>query len=670
MAGTDATPADATSENTHGAAGFAASLFDSGPTATANTLIDAAGNDPSDASEDDDLGFTNAGAYRYTAITTEAQLDDLVETLHTQPIISVDTETIGLGRRSKLCGICLAWEAGAGVYVPVRSPDPASHLDAETVLNKLRSVLEDPDRPKCGHNIKYDMLVLRHAGLELRGVAFDTMIAAFLLGLPGRSLDDLALSQLRHETIRISELIGPRGRGLKQKTMDQVPLERITPYAAEDADVTLRLYEAFVPMLQEQGMGALSSDVEMPLIEVLVEMEWSGIRVDPAVLAQQKQALGQRITDLRNRFEDMVGQGVNIDSPKQLADVMFNKMGLPVVKRTKTGPSTDNEVLEKLCDREDLTEEQAAIPRLIVEYRQLAKLVNTYLDNLRDSVDAKTGRVHASFNQTGAATGRLSSSGPNLQNIPIRTEIGRQIRRAFIAEPGPPPHVLISADYSQIELRILAHLSDDAALIEAFEKDMDIHTAVAAQVFGVKPEGVTPQQRGHAKTINFGIIYGVTAYGLARRIESLNVAAAKVLIADYRNQFPGIDAFLDMCIQQAVDLGCVTTMLGRRRPIRQIQSANANTRSLGERLAINTAVQGSAADLIKLAMVRLHRRIRDENLPMKLLLQIHDELVVEAPQDRADEMAAIVRDEMQNAMTLKAPLKVDIGIGADWFNAK
>ena len=641
--------------------------------AFATTLFDAPTTDRSmreSSTEESDTAFTTADEYRYRSVTTKPQLEELVDALRDQKMISVDTETIGLGHRSTLCGICLAWEAGSGVYVPILSPDNSAHLDVKTVLEKLRPVLEDPELPKCGHNIKYDMLVLRHAGVELNGVVFDTMIAAFLLGLPGRSLDDLAMSQLKHETIRISELIGPRGRGMPQKTMDQVPLDQITPYAAEDADITLRLYESLAPGLKDQGMESLAHDVEMPLIDVLVNMEFAGIRVDPKVLTQQKEALAARITELKDQFQARVGEEVNIDSPKQLAEILFKKMGLPVVKRTKTGPSTDNEVLEKLCDREDLTDEQIAVPKLIIEYRQLAKLVNTYLDNLRNSVDRKTSRVHASFNQTGAATGRLSSSGPNLQNIPIRTEIGRQIRKAFVADPGPPPHILISADYSQIELRILAHLSEDPGLIDAFEQDMDIHTAVAAQVFGVDPDRVTPEQRGHAKTINFGIIYGVTAYGLARRIDTLDVAGAKVLITDYRQRFSGIDAFLGQCVQQAAESGYVTTMLGRRRPIRQIHSSNGNTRSLGERLAINTVVQGSAADLIKLAMVQLHQRIKRKELPMKLLLQIHDELVVEAPASQADRMAEVVQHEMENAIELKVPLKVDVGMGSNWFLAK
>lgn len=617
-----------------------------------------------------DAGLTTATDYKYTAVTSLTELDDLTQTLKRQQMIAVDTETVGLGHRAKLCGLCFAWETGRGVYVPVLSPDPSQHLDTDTVLAALGPLLEDTELPKCGHNIKYDMLVLRHAGVHLRGVAFDSMIASFLIGLPGHGMDALALAQLKHETIPISQLIGQRGRGMPQKTMDQVPLDQITPYAAEDADITLRLYEHLSPMLSQMSMQALAQDVEMPLVDVLAEMEYRGIKVDPDVLVKQKAQLSTRIEDLRERISAVLGPEVNPDSPKQLGDALFNKMGLPVVKRTKTGFSTDNEVLEKLCDREDLTPDQAAAPKLLIEYRQLTKLVNTYLDNLRSSIHPTSGRVHASFHQTGAATGRLSSSNPNLQNIPIRTDIGRQIRKAFLADPGPPAHCLISADYSQIELRILAHLSEDSALIDAFQKDLDIHTAVAAQVFDRDPADITPAQRDRAKTINFGIIYGITAFGLARRVDSLNVAAAKQLIADYRQRFAGIDTFLAQCIQQATEEGYVTTMLGRRRPIRQIQATHANTRKLGERLAINTVVQGSAADLIKLAMVNLHRRIQHEHLPMKLLIQIHDELVFETPVDASHAAADIVRHEMEQAIQLKVPLKVDVGVGPDWFSAK
>jgi DNA polymerase-1 len=338
-----------------------------------------------------------------------------------------------------------------------------------------------------------------------------------------------------------------------------------------------------------------------------------------------------------------------------------------VIKRTQTGPSTDIEVLERLAEREGLPERGVRVAELTVEYRQLSKLVNTYLDALAGAVRPTTGRVHASFHQTGAATGRLSSSDPNLQNIPIRTDVGRMIRKAFLPAEG---WSLIAADYSQIELRVLAHLSGDAGLARAFHEDLDIHAAVASQVFGVSPEAITPQQRTHAKTINFGIVYGVTPHGLARRIESLDVEGARRLIGEYHRKFPGISRFLDRCVAQAESLGYVTTILGRRRPIPQVQSHNRSVKSLGERLAINTVVQGSAADLIKLAMVAVHRRIESQRLPLKLLLQIHDELVLESPIEVAREMAEVVREEMVGAMKLSVPLKVGVGLGPSWYEAK
>jgi len=398
-----------------------------------------------------------------------------------------------------------------------------------------------------------------------------------------------------------------------------------------------------------------------------VQMEYHGIRLDTAELDRQKTELSARMDDLRRQIGDAAGGDFNPDSPRQLADLLFTKLKLPVTKRTKTGPSTDIEVLERLCETDGLTDQQLRVPRLIGEYRQLAKLVGTYLGALGESVRPATGRIHASFHQAGTATGRLSSSGPNLQNVPVRTDIGRQVRKAFVAEPGC---LLISADYSQIELRILAHLSRDPALTAAFEADQDIHAAVAAQVFGVPLEAVTKEQRGYAKVINFGIIYGVTPWGLARRIESLDVDGARKLIADYRRRFAGIDQFLAKCIQQAATLGYVTTMLGRRRSIPQIKSRNPSTRALGERLAINSVVQGSAAELMKLAMVNLHHRIERENLPMKVLLLIHDELVVEAPQTDAPRMADIVGQEMRDAMSLRVPLKVEAAMGPTWFAAK
>lgn len=606
----------------------------------------------------------------YRAITTQKELDDVVTTIKQADLVAVDTETIGLGHRTQVCGICLAWKEGEGVYVPMRSPDPEKHLSPDDVIRTLKPVLEDAGVAKCGHNIKYDALVLREAGVTLKGIVFDSMIGAFLAGTHGTGLDSLAMSQFGHHMMPISDLIGPRPSRKTdppQKTMDQIALEVVTPYAAEDADFTLRLTHLLRPRLDEMGMTELADKVEMPLVDVLTQMEFNGIMIDPAVLDEQRESLQKRIDTLRDAIHEAAGEPINPDSPKQLRVLLFDKLKLPVIKRTKTGPSTDVEVLEKLAELEDIDPEVLRVPQLILEYRQLAKLVGTYLVNLKDAIHPDTGRIHASFHQTGTATGRLSSSGPNLQNIPIRTEIGRQIRRAFIAPPG---HVLISGDYSQIELRILAHLSDDHALIEAFEQGMDIHIAVAAQVFGVSPDEVSSQQRSSAKTINFGIIYGVTPYGLARRIDNLDVPGARKLIDDYKAKFSGIDRFLTTCVDHATQHGYVKTILGRRRDISEVHSTNGQTRSLGERLAINTVVQGSAADLIKLAMVNLHQKIENDALPMKMLLQIHDELVFEVPENEADRCAAIIKREMESAMSLKVPLLVELGQGVDWFAAK
>lgn len=620
-----------------------------------------------DEADEDTTTIITATDGDYTAITTKQALTDLVKTLKQQKLIAVDTETVGLGHYADLCGICLSWETGAGVYIPVRSPEPDSHLDKKTVLAALGSILEDANIGKTGHNLKYDYLVLKHAGVDMHGIVFDSMIAGHLLGSPGIGMDDMALSLLNYHTIPISQLIGERGRGKTQKTMDQVPLDLATPYSAEDADISLRLYEKLRTEIDEAEMASLLDDVETPLIEVLAVMEDNGIKVDPDILDEQKTVLAKRIDELRAEIHEAAGGAFNVDSPKQLAEVLFTNLGLPVVKRKKTGPSTDVEVLEKLADMEGIDPQAQKVPVLMLEYRQLAKLVGTYLGNLKDCIHENDGRVHARFHQTGAATGRLSSSDPNLQNIPIRTEIGRQIRKAFVAEPG---HVLVSADYSQIELRMLAHLSEDPRLTEAFKNDQDIHAAVASQVFDTPLDEVTPDQRAQAKMINFGIVYGITAFGLARRVEGLNNESARDLINGYRKRFAGIDTFLADCVLQAQNEGYVTTILGRRRNIDQINSTNGQTRQLGERLAINSVVQGSAADLIKLAMVNLHRKIIKESLPMKMLLQIHDELVFETPADYTDNAAEVIRQEMEHAMDLSVPLKVDIGIGPDWFVAK
>lgn len=664
--------------------GFAGSLFESAEAAAPREVVGS-----------------------YTAVTTKKGLDALVKKMKSAAVVSIDTETTSLSpREAKLCGISVSVEEGEGYYIPVRSPTPAGHLDEQTVLGALRGVLEDAGRPKSGHNLKYDLLVLRQAGVELRGLGgardvaggcgvaptaaragapwpgCDSMVASYLID-PSRSshsLDALALALLGRTNISITELIGS---GKNQRTFDTVPLELATPYAAEDADVALQLRNRMLPKLEELGMRALWEDVELPLVEVLAELEWNGITVDPAELDRQRGRLEARIRELAGQIEtsamESIGRSFNPDSPRQLAAALFNKkndpepgLGLKPTKKLKTGHSTDIEVLEKLAADPSVT---TPIPGLIVQYRQLTKLVGTYLEALREAINPATGRVHASFNQTVAATGRLSSSDPNLQNIPIRTDVGREIRRAFVAPPG---RVLISADYSQIELRLLAHLSRDPALIEAFRRDEDIHQAVAAQIYQVPLDKVSREQRNSAKMVNFGIVYGVTAFGLARRLKIGEREAAEI-ITGYKKRFAGISTFLEECIDQARRYGYVETMLKRRRPVTGIESRSPQERSFAERIAINSVVQGSAADLIKIAMIDLHGRLSEhaphwrggrppEIAGVQMLLQIHDELVFEAPEGSAERARELIVSCMERAMTLSVPLKVDSAVSSNWFD--
>ncbi len=614
----------------------------------------------------DGVPYETAANGQYEAVVTAAQLEKLARTLREYPIIALDTETTGIDRDSVIVGLSFSWKEGCGVYVPILSPQPASHLDSKTVLDALRAILEDPTVEKCGHNLKFDAAVLRRHGVHLRGVVFDSMLASIMIdpARPAHKLDSLALSELYYQMIPITDLIG---MGDGQITMDRVPLDIIAPYAAEDTDIALRMYHKMLPEIEKLDLNGLMRDIEAPLTVVLAEMEQNGILCDTSELDQQGELLKARVLLLRKEIFELAGTEFHLDSTQQLADVLFDKLGFTSGKKTKTGRSTDISVLEKLAAQEDRNKPVTAVPRLIMEYRQLTKLISTYLGNLQASVDKKDGRIHTSFHQLVTATGRLASHNPNLQNIPVRSDAGKQIRKAF---HSPDEHVLICADYSQAELRVLAHLSEDAGLIDAFESDQDIHASVASQVFGVDIEAVTREQRARAKTINFGIIYGITPFGLSRRIEGLDVGAASALIEAYKVRFPGIQTFLMQCIDEALNTGKVRTVSGRMRAIPEIHSMNRMQRSLGERLAINTAVQGSAADLIKAAMVNLSRRIDTDALPMRLLLQIHDELVIEAPAVEAQRCAAIVCEVMEGAMQLRVPLKADAGIGKDWLAAK
>jgi DNA polymerase-1 len=600
---------------------------------------------------------------RYELVDTEEKFAAFLAELKKQERFAFDTETDNLGAlSSQLIGMSFSWQPETGYYIPVKGPAGCAHLECERVLRDLRPILENEKIAKVGHNLKYDLMVMRQAGVNLRGIALDTMIASFLIDASRMQygIDRLALDLLNFKKIATIDLIG---KGKQQITMDRVQLERIACYASEDADIAWRLSEGLSKKLDEiPKLRELNDSVETPLIDVLAEMETNGITIDPAILKAQSDVLAERIEGLRKKIFEEAKTEFNPDSPKQLADVLFNNLGLKVVKRTKTGPSTDIEVLEKLAVMH-------AVPKLILEYRSLVKLKNTYLDNLTDYVNPKTGRIHTSFNQTGAATGRLSSSDPNLQNIPIRTDEGRRIRMAFV--PGDPVNnVLLTADYSQIELRVLAHYTEEPALVRAFEADEDIHRTVASEVFGVPLEKVTREQRAQAKIINFGIVYGVSAYGLARRIDDMTVDAAAELIAAYNKRFPSIKRFLEQCVMEAQANGYVETILGRRRPVTEIHSNILSLRNAAERIAINSVVQGSAADLIKVAMVNIYRRLKRENRPSRMLLQVHDELVFETPQKHAESEAAMIRQEMTGAMKLRVPLKVEVGWAKNWQEVK
>ena len=623
----------------------------------------------------------------YTCVRTKKELDAVVKALKKADAFAVDTETTALRpMKAALAGVSIAVEAGSAWYIPVRAPEGETHLDEQTVLDALRPFLEDESKAKIGHNIKYDLIVLRNAGVDLRGFGSgessggDSIVASYLID-PSRSshsMDALALALLGRENIPIKELIGS---GKKQKRFDEVPLDLAAPYAAEDADITLQLHDKMAPEIEAMGLSDLYRDIELPLVGVLAELEYNGIAVDADELDRQRERLETEIVRLKKEVEtaamETAGRGFDIDSPKQLSGILFNQpddedpgLGLKPIKKTKTGFSTDAEVLTKLSEDASI---ESVIPALILEYRQLAKLVSTYLVALKEEINETTGRIHASFNQTVAATGRLSSSDPNLQNIPIRTEIGREIRRAFVAPEG---RVLITADYSQIELRLLAHLSKDPNLTEAFINGEDIHAAVAAQIHGVPLDEVNREQRNGAKMVNFGIVYGITAFGLARRLGCSNGEADEI-ITGYKKRFAGITTFLEECVAQAKRHGYVETTLKRRRPIPDIDSNQPNRRNLAERMAINSVVQGSAADLIKLAMIDLHGRISasgdtagDALGDVRMLLQIHDELVFEAPAESADAAKNVIVDRMQRAMELDVPLVVDSGISGNWYEAK
>jgi DNA polymerase-1 len=592
----------------------------------------------------------------YRTVGTPDALARLVSEMAGQARLSVDTETTSPSpTEADLVGLSFAWREGQGWYVPVRAPAGDRTIPPAEALAALKPILEDPRIGKVGQNLKYDLLVLRRAGVELGGLQFDTMLASYLLdaGQRNHNLDDLAERYLRHTNIKIESLIGS---GKDQKRMDEVPVAKVAPYAAEDADVALRLTVPLERRLADEQMTGLFHDLEMPLIAVLADMEAAGIRVDCGRLKELSTQFGARMEELEQEIFELAGRPFNPASPKQLAEVLFREKKLPVIKKTKTGPSTDSDVLEELAQLHPL-------PARIIEHRQYAKLKGTYVDALPAMVNPQTGRVHCSFQQAVAATGRLSSSDPNLQNIPVRTEAGRAIRSAFLA--GPPGWRLLAADYSQIELRILAHFSRDTTLCEAFSRNEDIHARVASEVYGVGLADVTPAMRRSAKAVNFGVIYGQSAFGLARQL-GIEKSVAAEFIEAYFKRYPGVQEFIAGVLSDCHRKGYVETILKRRRAIREVRSAPGRQLNLSERTAVNTVIQGSAADLIKAAMISVWRRLHHEGSSARMLLQVHDELIFEVPPQELNPLAQWVAEEMSNVLPLSVPLVVDVKTGAHW----
>ncbi len=597
----------------------------------------------------------------YHTITVIPELKKLMKKLAGKKEVAFDTETTSLvARHADLVGVSLCAEAGDAYYLPLaHTIDEDRNLPFDEALAELKKFFKNRKVQKFGQNVKYDIEVLHRYGIEIDPVGFDTMLASYVVDPASRqhSLGYLALKYLDYQMQPISDLIGA---GKKQKSFAAVPVEQATFYAAEDADYTFRLRGVLAPLITQQNQEKLYYYIELPLVQVLVSMEQEGIQVDTDYLARLSKAMDKQLADIKTEIYEVAELEFNINSTQQLSHILFEKLGLPTKGKTakKTGFATDVRVLEELAAVHEF-------PRLILDYRQLTKLKNTYIDAIPKLVDPETGRVHTSFNQTIAATGRLSSTDPNLQNIPVRTEEGRQIRKAFV--PRDKDHVLLVADYSQVELRILAHMSGDEGLKSAFQKGEDIHARTAAEVFGIELTAVTPEQRRAAKTANFAVIYGVTAYGLSQQTE-LDLEGARQFIDTYFERYPGIRKYMDKTKKMAKDKGYVETMFGRRRNLREINDRNFNVRQFAERMAINTPIQGTAADMIKVAMLRIYKELA--GLQSKMVLQVHDELVFDVHRDEIDEVKAIVRKGMEKAVKLEVPVVVDIGVGENWLDAK
>ncbi|MFN0199517.1 MAG: DNA polymerase I [Planctomycetaceae bacterium] len=628
------------------------------PDANAQTFDDMA-NQPLVDSSATSLTSSPVNPTRtWETIDTPDRFAQFLAKFQDQKSFCLDLETTGLDAvRAKIVGWAISWQPHTGYYIPVQGPAGQAKLDADFVVASMKPMLESSEIELRNQNIKYDLLVLRGAGIVVEHIGVDPMVASYLLDAGARShgMDALAERYLDYRPIPIADLIGS---GKNQKGMADVDISKVSEYASEDADVAWQLSELLTQELRAQGLWDLYWDLERPLILVLVEMEANGIKVDPVELKRQSLGVTERLHNLLREIYDLAGREFNVDSPLQLRSILFDELKLPVIKKTKTGPSTDQDVLEQLALLNPL-------PAKMIEHRQLAKLKGTYLDALPEMINPDTGKIHASFNQVVAATGRLSSSDPNLQNIPIRTPEGRQVRRAFI--PSEPGWKLLCADYSQVELRVLAHFSRDAALLEAFQAGADIHTSVASDVFGVPLDQVTSDMRRIAKAVNFGVIYGQSPFGLAAALD-IDQQKAAMFIEQYFNRYFGVDRYLTELLEECRRTGYATTICGRRRAIEGVRPVMNRQRNMAERTAINTVIQGSAADLIKRAMLDIHRRLKCERRSTRMLLQIHDELVFEVPPDELHEMARLIRNDMEQALVLDVPIVVDVSVGENWLD--
>ena len=601
-------------------------------------------------------------ATRYETVVDMSTLNKWVEKLTKAPYFAFDTETTSIdAMQARLVGVSFAVEAGEGAYVPVGHDylDAPKQLSKEQVLDALRPLLEDPNRAKLGQNLKYDCTVLHNHGVMLNGIRFDTMLESYVLDSTGsrHDLDTLSLKYLGHKTIHYEDVAG-KGKG--QLSFNEVPVEVAAPYAAEDADITLRLHETLFPRLKkEDAQTELFDRIEMPLVPVLSKIERTGVRVDAQMLAAQSKELAERTQELEAKAHAEAGGVFNIASPKQIQEILFNRLGLPVISKTPKGqPSTAESVLAELAEQHEL-------PKLILEHRGLSKLRSTYTEKLPRLINAYSGRVHTSYHQAAVATGRLSSSDPNLQNIPVRTAEGRRIREAFIPAAG---YQLVAADYSQIELRIMAHLSTDNGLLSAFEKGEDVHRATAAEVFGVELDSVSKDQRRSAKAINFGLIYGMSAFGLGRQL-GIDRGRAQDYINLYFERYPGVRTFMDATREQVREKKYVETVFGRRLYLPDISSSNHARRQGAERAAINAPMQGTAADLIKLAMLAVDNWLSTDASDSRIIMQVHDELVLEVPESDVSRVSGELSKLMSGVAELAVPLKVDAGIGNNWAEA-